>query len=140
MRGRAIILAVALACVGTSCGKASAASTAAKECAQLRTTWAPVTDKGTARATGTQITVDAANAGFAPTCVTDVRAGSVTLVVHNTGSSLHNVQVTAQHVDVDVAPGKTVTVRLTVGREPLVYVCKYHRFLGMVGFLVPAGS
>jgi plastocyanin len=29
-------------------------------------------------------------------------------------------------------------VHLTVGSEPVVYVCTYHRDLGMVGVLVPA--
>ncbi len=137
---RATIAALALALTCTACGTSSAGPTATNECAKLRTTWAPVTDKGTTRATGSQITIDAANAGFAPTCVTDVPEGTVTLVVHNTGKSIHNVQISAQHVDVDIAPGQTVNVGVTVGRDPVVYVCKYHRTIGMVGFLVPPGN
>jgi plastocyanin len=98
---------------------------------------APVTDRGTRAATGTTLTVDAANAAFAPTCFDHVPRGAVTLRVRDTGKTLHNVQVTAQHVDVDVAPGRTVVVHLRVADAPVVYVCKYHRSLGMVGILVP---
>ena len=96
-----------------------------------------MTDHGTSDASGTVITVDAANAGFAPTCVTNVPRGDVRLVVHNSGAVLHDVQVRAQHVDVDVEPGRSATVRLHVGTVPLVYVCRYHRYLGMVGILIP---
>jgi plastocyanin len=98
-----------------------------------------VTDHGSRAATGSTLTVDAANAAFTPTCFDHVPRGAVTLRVRNTGASLHNVQVTAQHVDVDVAPGHTAVVHLTIGRDPVVYVCKYHRTLGMVGVLVPSG-
>lgn len=109
------------------------AATCASEIRDL----APVTNAGTRAATGTTLTVDAANAAFTPTCFDAVPRGTVTLRVRNTGKSLHNVQLTAQHVDVDVPVGRTVVVHLHVDRAPVVYVCKYHRSLGMVGVLVP---
>ncbi len=136
----AMLATLALLVAATGCTKTSGASTVTNECAQLRSAWAPVTNKGAVRATGTQITIDAANAGFAPTCITDVPQGAVTLVVRNTGQSIHNVQISAQRVDVDIAPGHTARIRVVVGHDPIVFICKYHRYLGMLGFLVPVGS
>jgi plastocyanin len=125
------VLALLVPVVG-GCSHAHAAT-----CASEIRALAPVTDHGTRAATGTTLTVDAANAAFTPTCFDAVPRGAVTLRVRNTGKSLHNVQVTAQHVDVDVAVGRTVVVHLHVDRAPVVFVCKYHRSLGMVGVLVP---
>jgi plastocyanin len=82
--------------------------------------------------------VDGANAAFAPTCVTDVPRGTVTLTVRNTGVALHNVAIPAQRIDVDIARGRSVSVGVRVGSGPVVFVCKYHRSLGMVGVLLPA--
>ena len=137
-RLRASVAAFTLVCSSASCGGSTSA--AAKECSTLRAASAPVTDTGTARAPGPRIAIDAANAAFAPTCITDVPQGPVTLVVRNTGQSIHNVRITAQHIDVDIAPGDTADVRVIIGRDPVVYVCKYHRHLGMIGFLVPVGA
>jgi len=137
-RASACVAAVVLLFACASC--AGSSSAAARECSRLRTAWAPVTDKGKARAAGALITINAANAAFAPTCITDVPEGPVTLVVHNTGQSIHNVRITAQHIDVDITPGHTANIRVVVGHDPVVYVCKYHRYLGMVGFLIPAGT
>jgi plastocyanin len=101
---------------------------------------APVTDRGDQRASGSAIEVDGANASFDPTCITAVPPGIVTLTVRNTGQSVHNVEITSQHIDSDIAPGHAVTVRVRVGNEPVVFVCKYHRSLGMVGVLIPQPS
>jgi len=110
----------------------------AATCATVIHANAPVTDRGSRVASGSVLTVDAATAGFTPTCFTNVPRGAVTLRVRNTGVSLHNVDVAAQHVNVDVARGATVAVHVQVGDQPVVYVCTYHRDLGMVGVLVPA--
>jgi len=132
MRRVGTVVLLLLAPFAAGCSHAHAATCASEVRAN-----APVTDRGTRAATGTTLTVDAANAAFTPTCFDDVPQGTVTLRVRNTGASLHNVEVTAQHVDVDVAPGRTVVVHVRVGRAPVVYVCKYHRSLGMVGILIP---
>jgi plastocyanin len=128
-----VVLLLLLVPLGAGCSHAHVAT-----CASEIHKAAPVTNRGTRAATGATLTVDAANAAFAPTCFDDVPRGAVTLRVRNTGKSLHNVQATAQHVDVDVAPGHTIVVHLRIADAPVVYVCKYHRSLGMVGVLVPA--
>ena len=99
-----------------------------------------VKDRGAAAATGSTLAVEAGDFFFAPTCETGVQPGTIAMVVKNTGQALHNVSIAAQNIDVDVAPGETVTVQVKVDKDAVPYVCKYHRTSGMVGSLIPAGS
>jgi plastocyanin len=110
---------------------------ASATCSSVLKTLAPVTERGTQRAAGTRIEVNGGNAAFAPTCVTDVPRGIVELAVRNTGQVIHNLQIAAQHIDVDIKRGATTTVRVRVGSEPVVFICSYHRNLGMIGVLIP---
>ncbi len=95
---------------------------------------------GTAAASGSQLSIEASDFFFSPTCVTGVPGGTVTLTVHNTGQVLHNVSISSLHIDQDVAAGQTITVQVRMGSAPLVFFCKYHRSSGMLGALLPAGS
>ncbi len=95
---------------------------------------------GTAAASGSQLSIEASDFFFSPTCVTGVPGGTVTLTVHNTGQVLHNVSIPSLHIEQDVAAGQTITVRVRMGSAPLVFFCKYHRSSGMLGALLPAGS
>ncbi len=92
---------------------------------------APVTDKGVSRATGPALEVDAANAAFTPTRVTNVPRGMFALTVHNTGLVIHDVAIPEQHIDVGIPARRTVTIR--IGSTPVVYSCRYHRALGTAG-------
>lgn len=90
------------------------------------------------------VTVDASNvdmeAGdqfFAPTCLTGVSQGALTVTVENTGQALHNIKIEEQGIDKDVEPGETITVDVEVGSEPVAFTCKYHSTLGMNGAIVP---
>jgi len=89
-------------------------------------------------ATGSSVSIEAGDSFFAPTCVTDLPAGSITLTVRNSGRALHNVTVESLGIDEDVAAGQTITVTVRVGSSPLPFFCKYHRTSGMVGALLPA--
>jgi len=123
---------------GASASSASAPS-ASGSCAGLNTGVDGVLDdRGVAAATGATVTVDAGDSFFTPTCTTSVPRGSVTLTITNTGQLLHNVSVPALNLDMDVSPGQTVSVAVTVAAAPLAYVCKYHRISGMQGSLLPA--
>ena len=91
-----------------------------------------------ASATGSTLAIDAREFYFSPTCFTNVPTGTVTLKVHNTGGALHNVSIPSQGIDQDVAPGKTIKVKVNAGPAAFQYFCKYHKAAGMVGALVPA--
>ena len=95
---------------------------------------------GSAVASGSQLSIEASDFFFSPTCVTSVPGGTVTLTVHNAGVVLHNVSIPSLHIDMDVAAGQTVIVHVPMGKTPLVYFCKYHRGAGMLGALLPPGS
>jgi len=126
-------LFVVAGCGGTS--HASAQSNCATRAGAMSAMYT-----GSAHATGRVIDVDARDFAFHPTCVLDVPNGTVTLVVHNVTAQLHNVQITSQHINRDIQPGATVTIAVHVTASPVVFVCKYHRALGMAGALIPAAS
>ncbi len=95
---------------------------------------------GAAAASGSQISLEASDFFFSPTCVTGLHSGTITLTVHNGGVVLHNVSIPQLHIDQDMSPGQTITVVVQMGSAPLVFFCKYHRGSGMLGALIPAGS
>jgi plastocyanin len=95
---------------------------------------------GAAAASGSQISMEASDFFFSPTCVTGLHSGTITLRVHNMGVVLHNVSILALHIDQDMSPGQTITVVVKMGSIPLVFFCKYHRASGMLGALIPAGN
>ena len=70
---------------------------------------------GSASAAGSKLVVDAREFYFSPTCFTNVPTGNVTLTVHNTGGTLHNVSIPSQKIDQDVAPGETIQVTVDAG-------------------------
>lgn len=121
------------------CGASGHSSSSTSHCA-TRAGAASATYTGSARAMGNVISVNARDFDFSPTCITDVPSGPVTLVVHNTGAQLHNVQIASQHIDRDVQPGATIRVPVRMNGAPVVFVCKYHRGLGMAGALIPVAS
>ena len=95
---------------------------------------------GSAVASGSQLSIEASDFFFSPTCMTSVPGGTVTLTVHNAGVVLHNVSIPSLHIDMDMAPDQTISVHVQMGKTPLVYFCKYHVGAGMLGALLPSGS
>ncbi len=93
-------------------------------------------DRGSVKAAGSVIAIEAGDSFFAPTCETQVPPGKVTVVTKNTGSALHNFSIPDQGIDVDVQAGKSITVEVDLSSPSLVFFCKYHRTSGMVGALL----
>ena len=128
------------ASIATSVTSPVTAQTASTSCPANSGLSGNVKDRGAAAATGATIQIEAGDFFFSPTCETDLKPGTVTMVVKNTGQALHNVSIADQNIDMDVAPGETITVQLKLDGAAVPYVCKYHRTSGMVGSLIPAGS
>lgn len=136
LRAAVFLAAAALATVACGGGQDSGLSSSpAPTCAAVAGLPGQVNDKGSAAlaAIGT-VTVD--DLYFSPTCLTGA-SGTVTLTFHNRGHLLHNFSVTAQNIDVDIPPGATVTVKVTVAGKPVHFFCKYHRDAGQQGALLP---
>ena len=133
----AVLLATALlATVACGGGQSTDQSSSAPTCAAVAGLPGAVNEKGTASlaATGTVVVDDEY---FSPTCLTGA-SGSVTLTLHNRGHLLHNFSVPEQNIDVDIPPGATVTVQVSVAGKPVHFFCKYHRDAGQQGALLPA--
>jgi len=137
LRAAVVLAAAALATVACGGGQDTGLSSSpTPTCAAVAGLPGQVNDKGIAAlaATGT-VTVD--DLYFSPTCLTGA-SGTVTLTLHNRGHLLHNFSVTEQNIDVDIPPGATVTVKVTVAGKPVHFFCKYHRDSGQQGALLPA--
>ncbi len=141
-------LAAAACGNGPSSGGISGTSSSASHTSQNATGSCPgtvsfspqVDDHGAAVLSGSTVSLIGGDSYFQPTCITGVAAGSITVSVRNTGSQLHNISVSDQNIDQDVAAGETVNVHVKVQSAPLVFFCKYHRASGMQGALLPGGA
>ena len=135
LRAGLVLAAALLATIACGGGQSTDQSSSALTCAAVAGLPGAVNDKGTASvaATGT-VTVD--DEYFSPTCLTGA-SGTVTLTLHNRGHLLHNFSVLEQNIDVDIASGATVTVKVTVAGKPVHFFCKYHRDVGQQGALLP---
>jgi plastocyanin len=149
--GRSLALLALIALAGVACGGSSSnpprasapsshAGASSAACPASASLPSPANDHGAAAATGSTVSITATEFFFAPTCVTDLRAGTVTLSVHNAGRALHNLTIQSLGVDKDVPVGQTITVTVQIGSSPLPFFCKYHRSSGMVGALLPSGG
>ena len=134
---RAAALTIGLTALA-GCG--TSADAARHNCATRIGVRPPVHENGSARATGNVINLDATDLSFSPTCISDVPAGTVTLVVLNSGTHWHNFSIPAQHVDRDLPADAAILVRVSVANAPVMFDCKYQRRRGMVGILIPETS
>ena len=135
---RACVLTAALLAT-IACGggqSTSGQSSPAPRCAAETGLTGAVNDKGAApmASLGTVIVDDEY---FSPTCITGAR-GTVVLTLHNRGRLLHNFSVPEQNIDVDISPGQTVTVKVSVAGKPVCCFCKYHRDAGQKCALLPS--
>jgi plastocyanin len=132
----AVVLVLALG--ATACGKESGT-----EGSGGTTTIAgqKANDKGTKDVTGASSSeLELNNEGsvfyFEPTILNGTAGEKITLELSNEGSALHNFSVTDQGIDQDVPSGKKAEVTVTFPQSgTLVFFCKYHQTLGMVGAL-----
>jgi len=59
--------------------------------------------------------------------LTDASGGSLTVMITNAGSALHNFSITNLGIDQDVPPGQTITVHVKLPASgPVPFFCKYH--------------
>jgi len=73
---------------------------------------------------------------FNPTILKGSAGEKLTLELSNEGSALHNFSITDQGISQDVESGTKAEVTVTFPQSgTLVFFCKYHQTLGMVGAL-----
>ena len=141
-----VVAVVAVACGGSGTKAATSPGTpvgsggSAARCPASAPLPSPASDHGSVVATGGAVSIEADDTFFAPTCVTGISAGAVTLTVHNGGTALHNLTIQSMGINKDVPAGQSITVTVTIGSSPVPFFCKYHRTSGMVGALLPSGG
>lgn len=140
---RCLIAAALLAMPGCgpagsgAAGQPAEAPTSSPGCAALGGLAGAVDDHGTARSTGSVLSLEADDTYFEPTCATGVPRGTLMVTITNHGKALHNLSVAGQGIDTDLPPGAGVTVRVAVSSAPVPFFCKYHSAAGMQGAIVP---
>lgn len=126
-----LLLLLVSGCTGSGATHAKATSSGAQQ---------RINDGGSADARSrSTVDVTATNFRFSPSTIVATPGETVTLVVHNTSQTPHNV--TASGVNEDLAPGSVHRVTLTVPASgELVFVCEYHKASGMAGQVGPAAA
>lgn len=94
-----------------------------------------VNNHGTKSVTGDEIDIEQDNFYFAPTFIKAPAGKTLTVKIHNEGSTSHTFTIDSQHIDVVLTPGEQKTVQVTMpsGGAPLVFFCRFHQSLGMQG-------
>jgi len=128
----AVVLALAL--VTTACSKKNG-----NESGGGTTTIAgqKANDHGTKDVSGeASVELEQDNYYFNPTILKGTAGEKLTLELSNEGSALHNFSITDQGISQDVESGTKAEVTVTFPQSgTLVFFCKYHQTLGMVGAL-----
>jgi plastocyanin len=131
----AVVLALAL--VATACSKKASGGGGGT----ITIAGQKANDKGTKDVSGASSSeLELNNEGnvyyFEPTILKGTAGQKMTLELSNEGTALHNFSVTDQNVDQDVPSGQKAEVTVTFPQSgTLVFFCKYHQTLGMVGAL-----
>jgi uncharacterized cupredoxin-like copper-binding protein len=65
---------------------------------------------------------------FQPNAIAGQGGHTVTLQLKNNGTVEHNFSIASQHIDKDLEPGKTATVKVTLPKSGSVqFFCSYHK-------------
>ena len=77
---------------------------------------------------------------FNPTVLQGTPGEQIKLELTNESGTLHNFSIDDQSINQDVPGGEVQTVTVTIPQSgQVVFYCKYHRTLGMLGALEPTG-
>jgi plastocyanin len=139
LRRSAVLVAAAVLSLGTLGGVALSGPAAAKSSPPVKLD-GKVNNKGNGTIKNGKVEIEQDDYYFEKTFLKGT-AGDVTVKLENEGSTTHSFTIDDQNIDVDVKPGKTktVTVSLTDG-EPVNFYCTFHVGQGMQGALYTAAG
>jgi uncharacterized cupredoxin-like copper-binding protein len=132
MRKLLIVLVSAVLAVGLA--GAAGASNAAKPPVKLK---GAVNDKGTGVVKGGKATIEADNFYFKKTFLKGKAGSTVSVEVKNEGSVAHTFTIDAQHIDKELQPGASATIKVKIPKngKPANFYCRFHVRSGMQGAL-----
>ena len=132
------LLAVAV----TGCGGKSTAKPSSTSSSGGQKTIAGVTanDHGT-KTVSTSAEVEMDDYYFKPTVIEGKPGSTVMLELKNEGTIEHNFTVGAQNIHMNMQPGSSAKVTVTIPKSGAVsFYCKFHKSMGMAGALAVSGS
>jgi plastocyanin len=131
---RTLIACVVVMLVGAGCSSGSSGPSAGQT---IDIDGQPVVVQGTIDVGGqTAEDVDATDFSFDPTVLSGSGGQTLSITLHNRGSSQHNFSLPQQQISQDVAPGQSVTVNVTFpANGELPFFCRFHKGRGMLGLL-----
>jgi len=127
------LMAVGIVLLASACSSNNSSGAPATGTTTQQTTTAPPASSPA----GNQVTITMVDFNFNPASVT--ASTSQDIVLTNTGSALHNFSIDKLHIDQDVQPGQSVTLKAPGSAVPAGtydFFCKYHKSQGMVGTLI----
>jgi plastocyanin len=145
MRGRTKFLlppAVALVLAAAACGGYGGNKSSESGGGTTTIAGGPASDHGTKDVSGMS-SADLAlyDFYFEPTVLKGTLGQTIKLELDNKGKVEHNLTITGQQVDQNVAAGKKAEVQVTFPKSGTVsFFCKFHQSQGMAGGLTVSGS
>lgn len=146
MRGRTKLLlplAVALVLVATACGGYGGGNKSSNsEGGTTTIAGESASDHGTKDVSGmSSADLELYDFYFEPTVLKGAPGQTIKLELDNKGKVEHNLTITGQQVDQNVAAGKKSEVTVTFPKSgTLAFFCKFHQSQGMAGGLTVSGS
>ena len=130
-----ILIAVALAAVGCASKTTSSAGSGGGSPAAQSSPSATSSTMG-----GKSVTVHLSNYKFTPATLHIESGEDVSLTVVNDGTTAHTFTIPGVVDTGAVNPGQSKTVTFTAPSTSTQFFCQFHKALGMVGNIGPAGS
>jgi plastocyanin len=134
MRKILIVVAVASLVVALpACGKSSKTSSSGSSSGPPVSLSGKLNDHGTKAASAT-MELEADDYYFSPTFIKGTAGETIKVELKNESKVKHNFTVDGTSTDVDLDPGSTMTVSVTLPTSgALKFHCEYHQALGMQG-------
>lgn len=140
------VAAVVVIAAGTACSSKSSPSQAATTTTSATVETIPLDQKQVVvrgrAAVSDQITIEADDNYFTPNVLTAKPGTSIALHVVNHGAALHNISVTEQGLDHDLAPKDSFDATIDVPASgQVLFFCRIHRDeTGMEGVINPVAD
>jgi plastocyanin len=85
-------------------------------------------------------TIDLKDDYFQPSVLKGKPGQKITVHLDNVGQAEHTFTLKSQHIDKTLQPGKKATAMITFPKKTTLFICRFHKGLGMRGALETTGS
>src|SRR5436309_13302204 len=138
IQGVVVIAAPFLVFAAAGCGGSSKSSSESEETTSTTIMGSQVESHGTKDVTTAsgKVEIELYDNYFEPTILKGKPGQMVELELKNEGKVMHNLSISGQSIDKDIAPGDEAEADVTFPQSGmLAFNCKFHKSSGMVGAL-----